>query len=59
MKGWREEDDEMLKYRRKARIALVVKFRVSFWMWRCAGCQDDGDHMEAMEVEDDYRKLNN
>ena len=57
MKGWREEEDKMLKYRRKDRIALVVEFRVSFWMWRCAGRRNDGEFVEAVEVEDGNSKI--
>ena len=57
MKGWRKEEDEMLKCRRKARIALVVEFRISFWMWWCAGCQNDCDLVKGMEMEGDCKKL--
>ena len=57
MNGWRKEEDEMLKCRRKARIALVVEFRVSFWMWCCVGCWDDGDLVKEVEMEGDCRKL--
>ena len=58
MKRQRGEEDEMLKYRRKARIALAVElFGFSSGCWRCAECQDEGDLMEEMEMEDDSRKL--
>ena len=38
-------------------IALVVEFRVSFCMWWCVGCRDDGDLMKKVEMEGDCRKL--
>ena len=52
------KEDEMLKYRRKARIALVVELLgFPFGCWWCAGHQNDGEFMEVVEVKDDSSKI--
>ena len=52
------KEDEMLKYRRKARIALVVKLLgFSSGCWWCAGHQNDGEFVKAVEVKDDSNKI--
>ena len=54
---WRSggKEDEMLKYRRNARIALAVEL-LGFpsGCWQCVGHRNDG---EFMEVEDDSSKI--
>ena len=52
------KEDGMLKCRRNARIALVVEL-LGFpsRCWWCAGHRNDGEFMEAMEVEDDSSKI--
>ena len=48
----------MLKYRRKARIALAVElFGFPSGCWWCTEHRYEGDLMEGMEMKDDSKKL--